>query len=388
MYPHFVPVEIKFVRQATKNSLSRILLTIVVLWILFGYRSISHGETSPGEPLVVVQDGKYGYIDHQGKIIIRPQFLWGMDFWQGLAEVYVCGHIVSLDSSGSFHPHRVALAGELALYRSGGKLGFINAGRQFKIPPTFDEALPFSEGLAAVEVGKKWGFIDREGRVAIRPQFKGAYYFREGVATVDSELGTQIVDKSGRPISDAFEAIDFVAEGRVPVMRNGNWGFLNLQGKIVIPVEYESMRPFSGGIAAVQKDHKWGYIDLNGMVIPFQFDDAGPFANGLAPARIGKETGFIDRAGKFAFHLKFDHSSGFLGLDSSGLLIADSDVAQYRTDDGLFGYVNSSGKLIWGPSPESPDHAPIGGWSEKDKARSCEGVPEPIQKTIANFPTD
>jgi len=379
----------QFARQAARISLSRILLAILVFGIALWDQSISHGETSPSEPLVVVQNGKYGYIDHQGKIVIRPQFVWGLDFWQGLADVYVCGRIVSLDSSGAFHPRRVALAGELAPKRIGPKVGFIDAAGQFKIPATFDEALPFSEGLAAVQVDNKWGFIDTEGHLVIRPQYAGAYYFREGVATVDSELGTQIVDKSGATVSDAFETVDFVAEGRVPVLRNRKWGFLNLQGKIVIPIVYESMWPFSGGVAAVQRGNKWGYIDRDGKeVIPFQFDEAGPFANGLAPTKVGDESGFIDRAGKFVFHLKFNYSSGFFGSDSSGLFRADSDVARYWTEDNFFGYFSTSGKVIWGPNPEGPDHAPILGWSDDDKIKSCEGVPDSIQKTIASFPSD
>jgi len=254
-------------------------------------------------------------------------------------------------------------------------------------PSTFDEALPFSEGLAAVKVDNKWGFIDTEGHLAIRPQFAAAFCFREGVATVFSELGTQIVDRSGTAISEGFETIDFVSEGRVPLMRNAKWGSLDLQGKPVIPLTYDEMRPFSGGLAAVQKENKLGYIDRNGMVtIPFQFDHADAFANGLAPVRIGKETGFIDRSGKFVFRLKFSDSSGFFGLNSAGLFIADSDVAGYWTEDHLFGYVNSSGKVICGPSPEGPsEHGP---WSEADKIRSCEGVPESVQKTIVSFPGD
>jgi hypothetical protein len=379
----------QFIRRAATNSLSRILLPILVFGIALGDRSISHGETSPSEPLVVVQNGKYGYIDHQGNIVIRPQFVWGIDFWQGLADVYVCGRVVSLDSSGSFHPRRAAIAGQLVPKRVGRKVGFADAGGQFKIPPTFDEALPFSEGFAAVEVGGKWGFIDTEGHIVISPQFGAAFYFREGVATVESEQGFLIVDKSGSALSSGYDMVEFIAEDRVPVLHGEKWGFLDLHGKPVVPVMYESMRPFSGGLAAVQRGNKWGYIDRDGkQAIPFQFDEAGPFANGVAPARVGDESGFINGSGKFVFHLKFNYSAGFFGSDSSGLFIADSDVARYWTEDHLFGYVNSSGKVIWGPSSESPDHAPLSGWSEKDKVRSCDGVPESIQKTIASFPSD
>ena len=379
----------QFARQPATCSLPKILLAILVFGIAVGDRSVLHGERSPSEPLVVVQNGKYGYIDHQGKIVIRPQFAWGMDFWQGLADVYVCGRVVSMDSNGSFHPRRVALAGELVPKRVGRKVGFVDAGGQFKIPPTFDDALPFSEGFAAVQVGEKWGFIDTKGHLVIGPQFEGAFYFREGVATVESEHGFLIVDKSGTALSGDYNMVEFIAEDRVPVLHGEKWGFLDLQGKTVIPVMYESMRPFSGGLAAVQRGNKWGYIDSEGKeVIPFQFDEAGPFANGLAPARTGDESGFINSSGKYAFHLKFDYSAGFFGSDSSGLFIADSDVARYWTKDHLFGYVNSSGKVIWGPSSEGPDHPPLDGWSEKDKVRSCDGVPESFQKAIASFPSE
>jgi len=68
------------------------------------------------------------------------------------------------------------------------------------------------------------------------------------------------------------------------------------------------------------------------------------------------------------------------------MLAAETDVSRFWTADKAFGYVNTSGKVIWGPTAESPDHAPLAGWSAKDKTASCEGVPDQLQKTIAAFP--
>ena len=60
------------------------------------------------------------------------------------------------------------------------------------INPQFDNALLFSEGLAAASIGDKWGFIDKTGSVVINPQFEDAYPFSEGLAAVrigDSQTG-------------------------------------------------------------------------------------------------------------------------------------------------------------------------------------------------------
>jgi len=343
-----------------------------------------------GEPLVMVKDAKYGYIDHEGNILIQPQFIWADDFWHGLGTVYVCGRYVSIDASGTLHPLRFALEGHLEPRKEGDKFGFVDASGQFKIPATFDEALSFSEGLAAVSIGGKWGFIDTAGKIVIKPKFDAAFYFREGVGVARSnELrpGWVLIDRSGNVIAN-FDYVDLIAEGRVPVARGEKRGFLDLRGKRAIPFVYDGVNSFSGGLAAVEKGEKWGYVDRDGkMVIPPKFDYAGPFGSGLAPAKIGKKSGFIEKSGNFAFTLSFDYAPGFLtGDEESDLFIAPADISRFWTEDGNFGYVNTAGRVIWGPADSGPDHPPLLGWSEEEKTASCTGFSESVKKTVANFP--
>jgi hypothetical protein len=339
------------------------------------------------EPLVIVQNGKYGYIDHAGKIIIPPQFIWADDFRRELGTVYVCGRYVSIDRVGTLLPLRRAVQGHLEIQREGKKVGFIDAHGRFIISPNFDDALPFSEGLAAVQVGDVWGFVDAAGRQVIQPQFKAAYYFREGVATAELESGSVLIDTSGKVLASGYHFVRFISNGLVPASRDGKAGYLNLRGKVAIPFLYEDADSFSGGLAAVEKEGKWGYIGPDGRtVIPFKLDGAGPFANGLAPARVGSSSGFINKSGKFSFELSFRQAPGFLtGDEESGLFIAETDVSRFWTVDDKFGYVNTSGRVIWGPTTGSPDHPPLTGWSEEDSTRSCEGIPKSVRATIASF---
>jgi hypothetical protein len=346
--------------------------------------------TPTKEPLVVVKGGKYGCIDHNGTVVVQPQFLWGTNFEDGFATVYVCGRSVSMDESGKLVHLRPANKHELRPRRRGERVGFVDVSGQFRINAIFDEALPFSDGLAAVRVGDLWGFIDTSGRQVIAPLFKSAFYFIEGVATAETGDGYVLIDKTGAILARGFEQLHgIVAEGRVPVGRDHKYGYLDLRGNVAIPLTYDDGNSFSRGLAPVKKGEKWGYIDRDGhTAIPFIFDEAGLFASGLAPARIGDETGFIDRSGKFAFHLAFKYAPGFLTGNADGLFVADSDVSRFWTIDGAFGYVNTSGKVIWGPTVGSPDHAPLIRWSEEDKVRSCDGVPQAVREAIACFPEE
>jgi hypothetical protein len=339
------------------------------------------------EPLVVVQGGKYGYIDHAGKIIIQPRYIWAEDFWRGLGTVYACGHYLSIDASGTLHPLRIALPGELEIQRRGDKLGFVDKHGQFKIKPAFDDALPFSDGVAAVKIGEKWGFVDAEGKLVIDAKFKNAYYFWEGVTTAELPgLGDVLIDKSGKILASDFKSVDLITEGRVPVGRNDKRGYLDLQGTVIIPIVYDGAQSFSEGLAAVEKDDKWGYIDRAGrLVIPFTYDDARKFGNGLAAVKAGKRTGFINRSGEFAIDLPFMSVSGFPTYpEISGSAKAGTAVSRFWTDEGSFGIVDISGRVIWGPTEQGPDHPPLFGWTDEEKAESCEGIPQSVKSMIAN----
>jgi len=53
----------------------------------------------------------------------------------------------------------------LAQVRSNGKWGYINTEGQIVIPATFDGATPFRNGMALTALEGKWHYIDREQKV-------------------------------------------------------------------------------------------------------------------------------------------------------------------------------------------------------------------------------
>jgi hypothetical protein len=70
-------------------------------------------------------------------------------------------------------------------------------------------------------------------------------------------------------------------------MKDGNllYGYINIEGEIIIPAQFSTAAQFSEGLAAVQdKETKlWGYIEESGkLIIPYQFSKASYFSKGLA----------------------------------------------------------------------------------------------------------
>ena len=72
-----------------------------------------------------------------------------------------------------------------------GKWGFVDIDGKEIIAPQYKAAKSFSNGLAAVSDGEKWGFIDSAGNLVINYLFYGGDYFNaEGCCMVETGQGT------------------------------------------------------------------------------------------------------------------------------------------------------------------------------------------------------
>lgn len=234
--------------------------------------------------LFLVQvNGKWGYMDDEGKLIIKALYDNGSDFNGGYATVAKGKQFFVVDTKGN----------ETAL-----ESGVMDVKE-------------FTEGLAPVRMNsKKFGFIDTKGKVVIPAEFETVGYFNNGVAwvkTMDGKLG--YVDKTGKwIINPEFEAgKDFdAASGLARVKKNGQWSYVNKSGEI-LKIDSESFGDFSEGLADGKKGGLVGFFDEKGeWVIKPQFEAVRDFHNGYAAARLNGKWGLIDKAGEWKLKPQFD----------------------------------------------------------------------------------
>jgi hypothetical protein len=50
----------------------------------------------------------------------------------------------------------------------------------------------------------------------------------------------------------------------IPYREGDKWGFCDKDMNIIIPIKYDWAYPFKEGLALVEINGKWGYIDKNG----------------------------------------------------------------------------------------------------------------------------
>ena len=137
--------------------------------------------------------------------------------------------------------------GDLALVRSEGRWGMVNSLGETVIPYVYDKLTPFSDGMAAFEFDNKWGYIDEANDLAITNRFTMATPFSQGLAAVIEQGKGGIIDKTGKfvfPPLAKYEELGPLQAGLAPFKNGSKWGYINAQGTIAIPAQYEEARAF------------------------------------------------------------------------------------------------------------------------------------------------
>ena len=125
-------------------------------------------------------------------------------------------------------------------------------------------------------------------------------------------------------------------DGMASVERDGKWGFINDAGQEVIPCIYNEVWRFSHGIARVQFNGRWGFINMEGKeVIPCIFDDTGFMDEvGVATVELNGKYGYYSKNGQEVVPCIYDSASDFC---EGFALVMKND---------LFGYIDPTGKEV------------------------------------------
>ncbi len=322
----------------------------------------------------VLVDGKWGYIDGAGKVVIPPRFEQAAPFSEGLAAVQdgeVSGYV---DAAGkralvpSQPPagvlHRPFSSG-LAAIRVESLHGYIDRKGKLAIPARYTTANDFTNGYAMACDATGCGYLDPAGRGAVGYGFMGSAPVSEGVACVTLAMGmghqrVELRRLDGSTVPGLWEGCGKLSEGLVAVRFGGKWGYVDGRGQVVIQREFARAGDFDGGLAPVTvAGGRCGYIEKSGrLAIEARFRSCQRFSEGLARVDLAvdpsdaEQVAFIDRAGKVVVAGEqatppFDAAEEFV----NGLAAVGVGGPPHLAGSGtLLGYVDRTGRYVWKPT--------------------------------------
>lgn len=338
---------------------------------------------------VVVVNNKYGLIDIKGKWLIPASFDSLGQFDNNIAIFKKEGKLGLTDKTG-----KITLPAEykkIELLKSGFYLlsngeyinGFANKKGELLLPAEYKEVSDFREGRLLVQKKSTdpWTILDEKGHTVFSMKHgegffdNNAKFFSNGVLhyrTFSPNAGGGLYDSSGKMLIYIPDACCFNKEERI------------LRGKY-----YKGLFPATRGgevkdtlpDGTISKlNYPNGYSDNSGQfILKPVYIDAGEFINGVALARRASGIGLIDTTGREIIPLKYwlgrkladdrllfrDKLKAFL-YDTKGKLLMEytnlknenygpyqlgmgsfkEGVALVKFEDGQYGYVDNTGRLI------------------------------------------
>lgn len=311
----------------------------------------------------------YGYVDREGREVIAPRFLAVLPFHEGLAAVRVAEGWGYIDATGRWVVRPAYLGASsfsqdrAAVRDASGAWGYIDRSGTMVIAPRYRAANPFIGDRAFVWLYEdRMQVLDRDGRVVAEQAVTGstpfdmseefevqAYWGYQWVRLLEEQMAVVqaerlipfeddddrgwYVDPEGRPVIEAaFESPDAFFDGRARVKQDGKYGFIDREGRFVVPPKYDDvlLRFSRDRTVAVHDGQAW-LIDSQGRDIaslgvwPWpglrseeSFEDLASyvgygdfFADGLIPWRKDDRWGYVGLDGRWMIEPQFEMARPF-----------------------------------------------------------------------------
>ncbi len=232
-------------------------------------------------------DGRWGYINGEGEVVIRQVYEDALPFFGKAAWVKQDGLWGAVDAAGSFivAPEYA----EIAVYEYEANRFICATGSNVSTAPQnsslYDvngqklfglagELRPMSSGLMAFSRTKNdvttWGYINAHGEIIIEPIYAAVGEVSGNYALVRDTAGQtlllNIYAQAGVPVS-GVAGLDAVGSRMVLLQdaASGLYGYQDVNGELVIDYTFTAAEPFRGGAALAATDTGTGLLTPEGV---------------------------------------------------------------------------------------------------------------------------
>lgn len=361
-----------------------IVLALMVL-VPFCAKVVNAGELM----LQKGKDGKIGLANEKGDFVLEPVYDDITDFIGGAAMLHKADKWGLVNSEGkiiapvkyadikSFNRYSLAqvnVGGKPENgFITGGKLGYINRNGEEVLPAKYTDLGFFDDnGLAWIKSDEKYGLIDITGKLLLPAKYAG-YGDMYMISTTGEEFAPSEYAEKAPKVKTEIYWVNVGGKFEGANIIGGTFGYVNRKGEEILPPKYAKVSLyFVDSVAWVQSGSKYGYVDINGkIIVKPEYEAVVDMCNGIGAVRKKQRWAYIDRSGnaltpfKYSFALPFtgeiaavgevankyvEKKPGFMasamGIMSGSYSGRSSSGKNYIPKDIYYGFIDRTGREI------------------------------------------
>lgn len=217
-----------------------------------------------------------------------------------------------------------------AIVMNNEKYGVVDTGGNLVVPLEYDDVELVEVPYFKVKKAGKYGISDARGKLILPVIYDqimkaaGADYW-----VCKNESGFQFADKNGAVFQGAiYDDCDILTNGYAFVKRNNKYGMVDLSGKMVVPVSYDSVSILNhknATMVAVARSGKWGLININNeQILPCIYERKIEFGSkNVAWLDSGEYTAAVNEKGRFI--VPFGDYTRMVALSNGMIVVYEYD---------------------------------------------------------------
>lgn len=306
-------------RDSLKKRADNFTVTSTRIFLDFGLEQ--HYEAKHWAKKAYLKNAKWGYLDSLGNIAIPAQY----------------------DEASYFRKGKT-------IAKKDGKIGCINQKNQVIVPFVYDNIVIKNNGYIQLELNNRENIsylMNKKGQQIIHDDYSEIDILFNDRRRVQKNKKYGAVDSLGKiTVPLEYDTLGKFTEGYALAAKDSSFFLVSENGKEILKNKpYTIKGSLHDGLIRVQQGEKYGFIDINGqIVIPVKFTLAFDFQEGLARVVVGRKTGLVDNKGIFV--LEPNKYELVFPFDENGLSIVQYE--QY----GVKGMINKQGTEIIKPHYE------------------------------------
>lgn len=242
-----------------------------------------------------------------------------------------------------------------------------------------DDNIGLGQGHISAE--NEYYLIDGTGKVYLEFESETIHRLQslnDGLFLIRSLKNSEfdkVIDKEGNVLFEIpYDSIEPFSEGLAKVYDDKYNGFVDKKGHPVIPLQFEYAEDYSEGFAAVcvgvdleEKTSKWNYIDKNGDFInDKQYRNCQSFSDGMGRIITEDGIGYIDQTGnevikpQYKWGSPFKNGKAYVQMDTNEILLIDKSGKELKlitkvSEDAYVGVDENSHILVIEEIIDLPD---------------------------------
>jgi hypothetical protein len=179
--------------------------------------------------------------------------------------------------------------------------GYKNDQGEIVIQPVYNTAENFKNEVAVVQTDQCFGLIGPAGNIILPLEFDTLYAYKTGWITASKKKVEYLFTSLGEEVLQLSDIIYWYPpeEGIIRVKKQTGWGCINLKGETLIPFEHVSLGPCHSGWLSFYDDDLWGWLDQQGkIVMPAIFLEVGIWSDNFWWSRSKDGYALYDYTGK------------------------------------------------------------------------------------------